>query len=47
LITYNGLIASLNEAIKELKVQNEALQEQNAAFKSKLRQDHPEASICK
>jgi len=46
-VDYNGLIAPLIEAVKELKTQNEALLEQNTAFKELLCQDHPTAAICK
>ena len=38
-VDYNGLIAPLIEAVKELKVQNETL-------KLLVCQDHPAASLC-
>ena len=52
-VDYNGLIAPLIEAVKELKGQSENLQAQNLTLENQNKallelvcQDHPNAGIC-
>jgi hypothetical protein len=45
-VEYANIVGVLVEAVKDLKVQNEAFKAQNEALKALVCQDHPEAEIC-